>query len=62
MNLNKGACFYVGMNGKANIHFRSGAPIEKADAVTYLGGENSPFLQTLNSLVESVRLWLLAIS
>ena len=26
------------MNGKANIHFADGTPIEKADKVTHLGG------------------------
>ena len=30
--------FYIGMNGKANIHFADGTPIAKADKVTHLGG------------------------
>ena len=38
LKLNKSKCYYVGMNGKANIHFKDGTKIEKADQVTYLGG------------------------
>jgi hypothetical protein len=38
LKLNHSKCFYVGMNGTANIHFKDGTRIEKADQVTYLGG------------------------
>ena len=38
LRLNKGKCFYVGMNGTANIHFKDGKKGSKADTVTYLGG------------------------
>ena len=38
LKLNNGKCFFVGMNGKANIHFKDGKKIEKVDQVTYLGG------------------------
>ena len=38
LKLNHSKCFYVGMNGTANIHFKDGTKIKKADSVTYLGG------------------------
>jgi len=38
LTLNRSKCFYIGMNGKADIHFRDGTKIKKADKVEYLGG------------------------
>ena len=39
LKLNHSKCFYVGMNGKADIHFKDGTKIKKVDEVTYLGGK-----------------------
>ena len=36
--LNRGTCFYIGMNGIANIPFKDSKKIPKADQVIYLGG------------------------
>ena len=41
LKLNKGACFYIGVNEK-NIHFKDGTNIQKADQVKYLGGIKTP--------------------
>ena len=38
LSLNKDKCFYIGMNGTANIHFKDGTKIKKTDCMTYLGG------------------------
>ena len=38
LKLNNSKCFYIGMNGKADIHFADGTKVKKADDVTYLGG------------------------
>jgi len=42
LKLNHDKCFYIGMNGTANIHFKDGKKIEKADKMTYLGGTITP--------------------
>lgn len=39
LRLNKGKCFYIGMNGSANIHFKDGTKIANSKEVTYLGGQ-----------------------
>ena len=39
LKLNHSKCFYIGMNGSADIKFRDGTKIEKVDEVTYLGGQ-----------------------
>ena len=39
---NHSRCFYIGMNGKADIHFKDGTQITKADQVSYLGGPITP--------------------
>jgi len=38
LKLNHDKCFYIGMNGKANIHVKDGKKIAKADKYEYLGG------------------------
>jgi len=38
LKLNHEKCFYIGMNGKADIHFMDGKRVTKADKVEYLGG------------------------
>ena len=38
LSLNKDKCFYIGMNGTANIHFKDGTKIKKTDNIMYLGG------------------------
>jgi len=38
LKLNHDKCFYIGMNGRADIHFKDGKKVEKADKVEYLGG------------------------
>jgi len=38
LKLNHDKCFYIGMNGKADIHFMDGKRVTKADKVEYLGG------------------------
>jgi len=42
LKLNHDKCFYIGMNGKANIHFKDGKKIAKADKYEYLGGTITP--------------------
>ena len=38
LRLNYDKCNYIGMNGKANIHFSNGKPLKEVDQAPYLGG------------------------
>ena len=38
LRLNYNKCNYIGMNGKANIHFGNGKPFKEVDQAPYLGG------------------------
>ena len=38
LKLNCDKCNYVGVNGKANIHFSNGKPMQEVSQATYLGG------------------------
>ena len=38
LHLNKSKCVYLGMNGKANVHFKDGTQIEKVGDTPDLGG------------------------
>ena len=56
--LNKDKCFYVGMNGAANIHFKDGTQIKKTDSMTYLGGAiTQTRAETPKSVAGCLRHW-----
>ena len=38
LKLNYDKCEYIGMNGKAHIHFSNGKPMKEISQATYLGG------------------------
>jgi len=52
LKLNKSKCFYIGMNGKANIHFKDNTPIKQVHEVTYL---EAPSQRTLAEMLRSLQ-------
>ena len=41
LKVNYGECNYIGMNGKAHIHFIDATAMKQVDKATYLGGETN---------------------